>query len=97
MQTLDTNYRLMKMLDLIFKECSDAMRLHPKPMNSAHEAYAVISEELDEFWEHVRRKRADRNNVEMAKELIQTAAVCVRAIHDLNLPVEDFRECHKQT
>lgn len=75
-------------LDLIFRqikqELSDAMCAH-ESMHSAHEAYAVIAEELDEFWDNVRLKKSDRSNAKMRNELIQTAAMCVRAIHDLGL------------
>ena len=56
-----------------------------KPMNSAHEAYAVILEELDEFWEEVRKKRIDRDPVKMLNELVQIAAMCQRAAEDLHL------------
>lgn len=56
-----------------------------KPMNSAHEAYAVILEELDEFWEQCRLKRAERSNVVMRMELVQIAAMAQRAAEDLGL------------
>lgn len=52
-------------------------------MRSAHEAYAVILEELDEFWEEVRQKRG--NKVGMQNELIQVAAMAFRALSDLDL------------
>ena len=53
------------------------------PMTSAHEAYAVILEELDEFWEEVRKKHG--NSADMQKELIQVAAMAFRALGDLHL------------
>lgn len=56
------------------------------PMNSAHEAYAIIFEELEEFWEEVRKKESIRNPPQMRKELIQIAAMAIRAIYDLQLP-----------
>lgn len=52
-------------------------------MNSSHEAFAVILEELEEFWEEVKKKEPDP--LRMAEELTQTAAMCVRAIVDLDL------------
>lgn len=67
------------------KEFSRATALH-EPMNSAHEAYAVILEELDEFWEEVRKKESERNFGTMRKELIQVATMAIRAIYDLKLP-----------
>jgi hypothetical protein len=65
-------------------ELWDAEAAHAS-MNSAHEAFAVILEELDEFWEEVRKKRSERLNTKMRDELVQTAAMCVRAIRDLNM------------
>jgi glycyl-tRNA synthetase beta subunit len=72
-------------------EVRRAVQLH-KGMNSLHEAYAVIREELDEFWEQVKvnpRKlepEAQRRRLaELRTELIQTAAMCVRSIVDLDL------------
>jgi hypothetical protein len=55
------------------------------PLNSAHEAYAVILEELDEFKAEVWKKRAERNQEAMRKELVQIAAMAIRAIEDLEL------------
>lgn len=56
-----------------------------KPMNSAHEAYGVIKEELDEFWDEVKLKSEERSSENLRTELIQTAAMCIRAINDLGL------------
>ena len=63
----------------IVNEVERAEQLH-KPINSLHEGYAVIAEELDEFWDHVKRKARDRDPVAVRMELIQTAAMCVRTI-----------------
>lgn len=65
-------------------ECLDAMSKHA-PMNSAHEAYAVILEELDEFWDEVKKKRSQRSEPGMCEELTQIAAMAIRAIVDLKL------------
>jgi nucleoside phosphorylase len=56
------------------------------PMASTHEAYAVIKEEFDEFWEELRKKRPDRENLRM--ELIQVAAMAIRAAVDCGLMQE---------
>ena len=53
------------------------------PMHSAHEAYAVILEELDEVKAEVWSKTIDCTH--LRKELIQLAAMAVRAVEDLGL------------
>lgn len=63
----------------IANELERAIGLHG-PMNSLHEAYAVILEELDEVWDHVKLKQSLRDMKEVRKELIQTAAMCVKTI-----------------
>jgi len=68
----------------VHQELERAMQLHG-PLRSAHESYAVILEELEEFWEEVRKKRDERDPKAMRTELIHTAAMCCRAIHDLSL------------
>jgi hypothetical protein len=55
------------------------------PLNSAHEAYAVILEELDEFKSEVWKKREARDRQQMLTELVHVAATCQRAAEDLNL------------
>ena len=55
------------------------------PINSAHEGYAIILEEVDEFWEQVRLKRRFRDSTEMLSELVQVAAMAQRTAEDLNL------------
>lgn len=48
------------------------------PINSPHEGYGIIKEELDEFWDEVKRN----NNKKARAELIQVAAMCVRYLID---------------
>lgn len=55
------------------------------PMRSAHEAYSVILEEVDEFWQEVKRKREERDLEAMRRELMQIAAMACRAAIDLHL------------
>lgn len=59
------------------------------PMHSLHEAYAVILEELDEVWEHVKLKQSERDPAAVRKELVQLAAMVARAVVDLE--PKDFR------
>ena len=46
--------------------------------NSAHEGYAVLLEEVDELWDHVKTNQTKRNAKEMRKECIQIAAMAMR-------------------
>jgi hypothetical protein len=71
-------------LEAVSAEVVRATKLHA-PLNSAHEAYAVILEELDEFKAEVWKKRSERDPSAMRAELIQLAAMAVRAIQDLGL------------
>jgi len=48
------------------------------PMNSAHEAYAVLAEEVDELWDHVKTNQSKRDLQAMRKEAIQVAAMALR-------------------
>src|SRR5271166_3874277 len=56
------------------------------PLNSPHEAHSVIEEEFDEFWDEVKaynlRKGRD-TRPRMREELIQLAAMAVRAVTDV--------------
>ena len=58
-------------------------------MKSRHEAYAVILEELDEVWAEVKRK--DCEPAALRDELVQTAAMCIRAVTDLRLCVQPVK------
>ena len=53
------------------------------PMNSLHEGYAVILEELDELWEQVRKQNECRDSSIIHTELKQIAAMAVRTAVDL--------------
>lgn len=56
------------------------------PLNSPHEAHSVIAEEFEEFWDEVKaynlRKGRD-TRPRMREELIQLAAMAVRAVTDV--------------
>lgn len=56
------------------------------PMHSYHEAYAIILEELDEFWEHVRKYPKEYNPDEIYNELVQIAAMALSAATELAMP-----------
>ncbi len=56
---------------------------------SSHEAYAVIKEELDEFWQEVKKKSSERNTQRMVSELVQIAAMCLKAAHSPIFPKDN--------
>ena len=65
----------MTIYQKIEHEIASARRKH-LAFHSQHEAYAVILEELDEFWECV---KADRDGT---RELIQVAAMAIAAARE---------------
>ena len=76
---------LSRVLRQVDEEVCEAIEAFP-PMNTAHEGWAIIKEELDELWEDVRRKNdgSDQGrDVDMRKEAIQVAAMAVRFILDV--------------
>jgi hypothetical protein len=79
------NDRKTIVLDAVARELDRAISKHSN-FNSAHEGYAVILEELDELWEHVRRRREERDRGDMEKEAIQIAAMAVRFAVDICTP-----------
>lgn len=62
------------------QELAQAKLKHP-PLKSAHEGYAVILEELDEVWAHVKTKQPDYRA--MRRELIQVAAMAQRMAEEI--------------
>ncbi len=64
-------------LSAVAKEVLAAQAQWP-PMNSAHEAFAVMAEEVDELWQHVKAKQGNRDLAAMRREAIQVAAMAVR-------------------
>lgn len=63
-------------------ECGEAINRWPA-MNSAHEGYAVLAEEVDELWSHVKTNQRKRDLAAMWKEAIQVAAMAVRFALDV--------------
>lgn len=51
--------------------------------HSTHEIYAVLQEEVEEFWELVREKPNKEKSQGMIKELTQIVAIAQRAINEL--------------
>jgi hypothetical protein len=74
---------MVKFNSLVKTELEIARQKHAN-INSAHEGFAVILEELDEFWEQVRLNRSKRDRCQMLSGLVQIAAMAQRTAEDLN-------------
>ena len=56
-------------------------RAAPWPgFNSAHEGYAILAEEVDELWAHVKTNQKKRDLDAMRAEAIQVAAMAVKFV-----------------
>lgn len=78
---------VLKTCEEVFAEVTRVGSLHP-PMASPQEALGIIQEEFNEFALEVYRfnpRKGRDSRPEMKAELIQLAAMCVRAIADLEL------------
>lgn len=64
-------------LEQIRDEYTGAIRKWPA-FNSAHEGFAVIAEEVDELWDHVKTNQKRRDLNAMRKEAIQVSAMALR-------------------
>jgi NTP pyrophosphatase (non-canonical NTP hydrolase) len=72
---------------LLQDELVNARLKHPTNIHNVHEGYSVILEEIDEYWEWVKRKTKNREPEEMLKELIQIAAMAQRTAEDVVIPM----------
>lgn len=84
---MDSPRKLNAFAEAVREELVGA-RLHFPPMNSLHEGYAVIWEEVEEFWAEVMKKPAERGRRQLVEELVQIAAMCQRTAEDLGLDRE---------
>lgn len=58
---------------------------------SWHEAYGLIAEEFEEFWDEVKKKSTKRDRTNALRELVQVASLCERAAIDLAL-IDDYEK-----
>lgn len=63
-------------------EYASAKESHPEPLHSAHEAYAVLLKQLDQYWELV--KQNSYRGYSYREELTQIAAMCYTAMVELH-------------
>lgn len=71
-------------VDRVAVEIAKARAKHP-PINSLHEGYAVLLEEVDEFWEIVKMQSKDRDRAALRNELVQIAAMAQRIAEDCDV------------
>lgn len=67
------------------EEISRAYALHG-PVNSLHEGYAIILEEMDEAWDEIKKKRSKRNMKGLLLEFIQIGAMAQKIAEDVIIP-----------
>lgn len=73
-----------KAIEMVRAEHARATGKYP-PFNSSHEGYGVLLEEVDELWDEV---KADNPRNAMI-EAIQVAAMALRYITEIPIPMED--------
>lgn len=79
------DWEKMGFLDLVAEEVVDARKAHPTNIHNVAEGYAIILEELDEFWDEVRKKPRERDPKQVLAELVQIAAMAQRTAEDCKL------------
>ncbi len=72
----------MTFIELVAQELKQAREEYPDCHHSLHESYAVLLEEMDEFWDEVRRKPDYRCRERVLAELVHIAAMCQRTAED---------------
>jgi hypothetical protein len=56
------------------------------PVQSLHEGYAVILEELDEAWDEIKKKSSKRDMQNLLREFIQIGAMAQKVAEDVIMP-----------
>jgi len=73
----------MTFAKLVEAELARARAKHPNPVCNMHYYYAVILEEVDEFWDLVKSQKPEK--AKLLEELVQIAAMCQRAAEDCDI------------
>lgn len=74
--------------DLVAKEMIKACK-SGKSYKNWFEVYGLLLEEVEEFWEEVRKKSSKRDKLNALLELYQVATIAQKAAADLGAPVLD--------
>lgn len=69
---------------LVVREIASSRAAHG-PVGSHHEGFAILLEELEEYWAHVRLRPDRRVPAEALEELVQIGAMAQRIAEDLDL------------
>ena len=83
--------RIGKTIKYIIAEYNLAI-LKETPLNSAHEGWALLQQEMDELWNEVKKGESERSKDVMLKEAAQIGALAMRFIVDQNLGDKCRRE-----
>jgi len=89
---MPTNDDIVEVFNGVAEQLEAAMQ-NRQPIQSAHEGYAVIKEELDELWDAV--KKDDLESAEL--EARHVAAMAIRFLLDLYVRPSKGQGCPKQT
>ena len=80
----NTGYTLLQATHAVIAEVKRAKELWPQSAHSAHEAYAILAEEVDELWDVVKEKQSTPGrNDRLRKEAIQVAAMALRFLIEM--------------
>lgn len=74
--------KIKEIMGLIEGEMRRAAGKH-NPLNSFHEGWAVMMEEMDELWDEVKKQTGKRDLPNMKIECKQIAAMAARFMYDL--------------
>lgn len=69
-------------VDQAWKELQKCLSNWPE-FNSAHEGFAVLKEEVDELWDHIKVNQKKRDLDAMKNEAIQVAAMALRFAYEV--------------
>ena len=71
---------------LVKKQLKETRGKHGR-QSSLHEGYAILLEEVEEFWDEVKKKHSKRDPAAMLEELVQIASCAQKTAEDLVIPI----------
>lgn len=76
---------MTSVIDDVQDEIHRAVSIHGH-IPTLHTAYGLLMEEVDEFWDEVKKKAENRTKLQIREELVQIAAIACRAVYDFTRP-----------